>query len=371
MKHKWQKSAFCIGSLALFAAVSGFRTQEPSVPVMFDTSSEYMVLSILENEMEVLRGEEKNVDVSELPEYVLLYPELYAPKEDQEGTGQGNEEEPEGIGQGNTKEPGDKKQGNTKAPEGKEQEDAEEPENKGQNNTKDPEGKGQASEENPENTDPGTENADLDGELKDATKKIAYLTFDDGPSEQTALVLDILKEEGIHATFFLVGAEITEEREEIVRRMVEEGHTVGLHTYCHDYNIIYHSVDNFLEDYEKLYKRIYEVAGIKPVIFRFPGGSTNRYAKAIIGTIKNEMQRRGFTYFDWNVSAEDMVGTPTRYSIRTNIFKDVFRYDEPVILMHDAKANELTVSMLKDIIGEIRKSGYDFDTLDHRDCCQF
>ena len=76
-------------------------------------------------------------------------------------------------------------------------------------------------------------------------------------------------------------------------------------------------------------------------------------------------------FYDWNVSAEDMVGKPTRYSIRTNIFKDVFRYDEPVILMHDAAANALTVSMLKDIIEEIRKGGYDFDTLDHRERCQF
>jgi len=76
-------------------------------------------------------------------------------------------------------------------------------------------------------------------------------------------------------------------------------------------------------------------------------------------------------FYDWNVSAEDMVGKPTRYSIRTNIFKDVFRYDKPVILMHDSAANALTVSMLKDIIEEIRKGGYTFDTLDHRECCQF
>ena len=102
------------------------------------------------------------------------------------------------------------------------------------------------------------------------------------------------------------------------------------------------------------------MTGQKTSIFRFPGGSTNRYGKAVISTLKKEMERRGFCFYDWNVSAEDMVGTPTRYSIRSNIFKDVFRYDEP-----------LTVSMLKDIIEEIRKGGYDFDTLDHRERCQF
>ncbi len=310
MKHKWQKSVFCIGSLALLATVSEFRAEEPSVPVMFDTSSEYMVLSILENEMEVLRSGEKNVDVPKLPEYVLLYPELYAPK--------GDGEETDILGQEDT------------------------------------------------DVEAG------DGDVTDAQqKKIAYLTFDDGPSEQTAVVLDILKEEGIHATFFLIGEEITPEREEIVKRMVEEGHTIGLHTYCHDYDVIYRSVDDFLADYEKLYKKVYEVAGIRPSIFRFPGGSTNRYGKKVMKNLKTEMERRGFCYYDWNVSAEDMVGKPTRYSIRSNIFKDVFRYEQPVILMHDAAANALTVSMLKDIIQEIRQGGYGFDTLDHRENCQF
>ncbi len=70
MKRKWLGSVFCIGSLALFSSISGFRTEEEAVQTIFDTSSEYMVLSILENEMEVLRREEKNMDVSELPEYV-------------------------------------------------------------------------------------------------------------------------------------------------------------------------------------------------------------------------------------------------------------------------------------------------------------
>ncbi len=346
MKHNWKKSAFCIASLALLATVSGFKTQEPSVPVVFDTSSEYMVLSILENEMEILRREEKNVDVSELPEYVLLYPELYAPETGTEGEGTGNEE--------NVKD-------------SKDPESAENQENTGnQGSSRNP-----GDSKDQKDTSAGAKTDDTSDESKGSVKKTAYLTFDDGPSGQTAIVLDILKEEGIHATFFLIGEQITKEREEIVKRIVEEGHTIGLHTYCHDYNVIYRSVDDFLADYEKLYKRIYEVTGMKPTIFRFPGGSTNRYAKAVVGTIKTEMKRRGFQFYDWNVSAEDMVGTPTRYSIRSNIFKDVFRYDEPVILMHDSAANQLTVSMLKDIIGEIRKSGYDFDTLDHRECCQF
>lgn len=259
MKRKWLGSVFCIGSLALFSSISGFRTEEEAVQTIFDTSSEYMVLSILENEMEVLRREEKNMDVSELPEYVTRYPDLYAP----ETTERESEKDPKG--ETATAIDTKKDQTTTAADTGKDIADI--------------------------NVD---ENICLDTE--ESAQKIAYLTFDDGPSEQTILVLDILKEENIHATFFLIGEEITPEREAIVKRMVEEGHTIGLHTYCHDYDVIYRSVDDFLADYEKLYQRLYEVAGLTPSIFRFPGGSTNRYGKATIKAVKNEMERRGFCF---------------------------------------------------------------------------
>ena len=200
--------------------------------------------------------------------------------------------------------------------------------------------------------------------------KVAYLTFDDGPSECTRQVLALLKKEKIHATFFLIGEEITPEREEIVKQMAEEGHCIGLHTDSHNYKKIYSSVDAFLSDYEKVYRKIVETAGVYPTIYRFPGGSTNRMAGHIPETISIEMARRGFRYFDWNVSAEDSVGKPTYYSIRTNVFKDVFRYSESVILMHDSSANELTVSFLPDLIESLRESGYRFDTLDHcEECC--
>lgn len=251
MKRKWLGSVFCIGSLALFSSISGFRTEEEAVQTIFDTSSEYMVLSILENEMEVLRREEKNMDVSELPEYVTRYPDLYAPE---------TEEKTETI---------DSKKDQTAAATDTEKDKTVVDANMGN---------------------------DIDSDTKEQAQKIAYLTFDDGPSEQTIIVLDILKEENIHATFFLIGEEITPEREAIVKRMVEEGHTIGLHTYCHDYDVIYRSVDDFLADYEKLYKRLYEVTGLKPSIFRFPGGSTNRYGKTMIKAVKNEMERRGFCF---------------------------------------------------------------------------
>lgn len=353
MKQKRFGTAILFGGMVWLAAASGFRKQEePAAPVLFDTCSEYLILSALENELALMaqsqslaeqassvqnlpqgqqsvpkQEEAENSDdtsgleITGFPEYVTNYPNLYAPEA---SDGQVSDEETENTG--------------------------EEIENQGEEIDK-----------------LGDEQ---EGE-KNVIKKIAYLSFDDGPSEETIKVLDILKEEGIHATFFLIGEEITPEREDIVRRIVEEGHTIGLHTYCHDYTKMYHSVDAFLEDYEKVYQRIYEVTGKKPVIFRFPGGSKNKYVSRIAKEVIKEMERRGFCYYDWNVSAEDSVGRPTAYSIRANIFKDVFRFEQPVILMHDSAINKVTISCLPDIIKEIRKAGYEFDTLDHRECCQF
>ncbi len=202
-------------------------------------------------------------------------------------------------------------------------------------------------------------------------EKIAYLSFDDGPSEITPEILDILKEYDAKATFFLIGAEITPEREEIVKRIVAEGHSIGLHSYSHDYKVLYSSVDAFLKDYEKACVRVYELTGTKPWLYRFPGGSRNSYAGGLCEDIASEMERRGFCYYDWNVSAEDSVGKPTAYSIRSNVFKDVYRYDDPVLLMHDSLANELTVKVLPEILRALSESGYSFDTLENRERCQF
>lgn len=208
-------------------------------------------------------------------------------------------------------------------------------------------------------------------ELKEDGPKTAYLSFDDGPSHRTCEILDILAKEDIKATFFIVGETITEEGKECLKQMAQQGHTLGLHTYSHNYKKLYSSVEAFLEDYDKLYQMIYEITGIKPNIFRFPGGSTNTFAKNIKKEVILEMERRGFTFYDWNVSAEDSVGKPTAYSIMKNIRKDYSRFHYPVLLMHDSEMNSLIVSLLPQIITELKDSGYIFDTLDNRAPCQF
>lgn len=206
--------------------------------------------------------------------------------------------------------------------------------------------------------------------IEEDGKKIAYLSFDDGPSKYTSDVLKILKENDIKATFFILGSTMTKEGEECLKTMVKEGHTIGLHTYSHKCKSIYSSVEAYLEDFDKVFQQVYGITGIKPIIFRFPCGSVNCYSKGIKKALIAEMERRGFTYYDWNVTAEDSVGTPTEYSIITNV-KHYCEHNKPVILMHDSSINKLTTKVLPKIISKIKESGYEFDTLDKRMPCHF
>jgi peptidoglycan/xylan/chitin deacetylase (PgdA/CDA1 family) len=205
----------------------------------------------------------------------------------------------------------------------------------------------------------------------DENKKIAYLSFDDGPSKNTAKVLEVLKDKDVKATFFIVGSAITEEGEGYLKQMVEEGHTIGIHTYSHLCNEIYCSIERYLDDFNMVYQQIYDITGMKVNIYRFPWGSSNGYSKGIKDSLTEEMDRRGFSYYDWTASADDSIGKPSAYSIRHNIEKDLDRDDHPIILMHDSVINGLTAKTLPDIIDMIREKGYSFDTLDHREPYHF
>lgn len=203
-------------------------------------------------------------------------------------------------------------------------------------------------------------------------KKIAFLTFDDGPSNMTEEVLDILKDEGVTATFFMIGSQITDETEPLLIRMEEEGHLIGMHTYTHKYKEIYASADAYIEDVEKTAQRIYEVTGNEPSYYRFPWGSSNGYISTFSSEIISQMQENGYTYFDWNVSGDDSVGKPSKQKILKNVQKDYKKYNEPVILLHDSSINQNTAEILGEIIEELKAQGYSFATIDKRsNPCQF
>ena len=202
-------------------------------------------------------------------------------------------------------------------------------------------------------------------------KKTVYLTFDDGPSKNTGKILDILQTYGIKATFFVIGKDLTQEGIDNLKRAAAEGHTIGLHTYSHDYTKIYASVSDFLADYDLLRQTLEELLGFSPTVFRFPGGSYCSYGQHIRKELIEEMSRRGYTYYDWNVSAEDAVGSVTAHSIRSNLFPKVYNAEAPVILMHDAPLNNLTAELLPEIIETLQKEGFCFETLETREPLHF
>ncbi len=195
-------------------------------------------------------------------------------------------------------------------------------------------------------------------------EKTIFLTFDDGPSERTTEILEILRENGVKATFFVTGNASPKGRA-LMKQIVDEGHTIGIHTYTHEFRQIYSSVNAFLDDFNKIYSLIYESTGIKPTIFRFPGGSKNSFNKNNYKELIAEMTRRGFDYFDWNLSAGDAVSrtpTPTQKCIN-NVLNFSKNCDHGVILMHDARPKVTTVEALPHIIDGLKNQGFTFGKL--------
>lgn len=202
-------------------------------------------------------------------------------------------------------------------------------------------------------------------------EKVIFLTFDDGPSRNTIKILDTLAEYNACATFFVIGESLTEDGIEIAKRALDEGHMIGMHTETHRYDKIYQSVDSFLSDYDKLAARFVETFGECPAIFRFPGGSHSGYIKSMRNELQEELTRRGFMGYDWTVSGEDAVGTPTAYSIKKHIFDSVYEKEQPIILLHDSPSSNLTAEVLPDILKKLTEEGYTFMTLKHRKPYQF
>lgn len=191
--------------------------------------------------------------------------------------------------------------------------------------------------------------------------KTVYLTFDDGPSNLTPQVLDLLDQYNAKATFFVVYKEeerYTQYLSEIVRR----GHTLALHSYSHDYKKIYASTEAFLADYDKVYAWVYEETGLRPALYRFPGGSTNAKRSSASG-IKAEMARRGFSYYDWNVSSGDGSNLTTTENIIDNICSNVEKFPFPVVLMHDGPGKEATLAALPTVLENLKNMGYTFEAL--------
>lgn len=196
---------------------------------------------------------------------------------------------------------------------------------------------------------------------------VIYLTFDDGPSINTDIILDVLKEKGVKATFFVTGQNPSDTNMNRMKRIVEEGHTIGIHTYTHDFHQVYASVEAYLDDFNKMYQKVYEVTGVKPTIFRFPGGSNATYNKAIRDDLVKEMTRRGFTFYDWNIDSSDASGNNIPAStLISHTLGTSEGFKHGIVLMHDLGTKKTTAAALPQIIDGLKAQGYSFDKLTNK-----
>lgn len=193
-----------------------------------------------------------------------------------------------------------------------------------------------------------------------------YLTFDDGPTAKTAQILDILAQYDAKATFFVTG-KTDEASLRLMKRIVDEGHAIGVHTYSHEYVDIYQTPETYLEDFHRQYTLIEQATGIKTDIFRFAGGSVNAYNTRLYEQLIAEMTRRGFTYYDWNVASGDAAQGITANAIIYNVLSGVnerAHTSHKIVLMHDT--NDAIIQALPTIIGTLQEQNYRFEALTNK-----
>ena len=193
--------------------------------------------------------------------------------------------------------------------------------------------------------------------------KVVYLTFDDGPSANTQRVLDILDQYDAKATFFITAQQ--PDYFPMIKKVYDEGHTVGLHSYTHEYDQVYASVDAYFDDLEKIGEVAKEQLGFVPCFIRFPGGASNsiskKYSAGIMTQLTQQVLDKGYQYYDWNVSSGDG-GTVTADQIIAQSETD--EYTKVMLLFHDTEAKESTIQALPTVMEYYKNLGYSFKAID-------
>ena len=193
-----------------------------------------------------------------------------------------------------------------------------------------------------------------------------YLTFDDGPSENTESVLAILDRYGIQATFFVTG--INPDYLPMIATCHERGHTIGLHTYSHDYATVYASRDAYWSDLNAIGEAVRTQIGYVPCFIRFPGGSSNTisadYTQGIMSDLSTEVRDAGYQYFDWDASCGDGAVHTADELLAATQADTSYGYQSIVFLMHDGAGKETTVDALPSIIEYFQQQGYAFAAID-------
>ena len=197
-------------------------------------------------------------------------------------------------------------------------------------------------------------------------EKVVYLTFDDGPSAHTQEVLDILDTYGIKATFFVTG--INPDYLDMIGECYRRGHTIGMHTYSHDYAQVYASVDAYWEDLGQISEVVREQIGYVPCFVRFPGGSSNtvsaNYTAGIMSELSQELLAQGYQYYDWQASCGDGAEHTAEELVEATKEDTSYGYTTIVFLMHDGAEKATTVEALPTIIEYFQQEGYSFAPID-------
>ncbi len=223
----------------------------------------------------------------------------------------------------------------------------------------------------PQETIPTIENTDeppIESTPVETNTGIIYLTFDDGPSLSiTPQILDILKSNNILATFFIVDYEYGSEKEELVKRAFEEGHTIALHGTSHQYSEIYSSLDALINNFETLQEKVFTSTSYRSYIIRFPGGSSNtvskRYCTGIMTEAVKYFSTTDFVYFDWNVDSQDAGGAYSKKEVFENVTSAIKPNRSNIVLMHDSNGKKYTIEALQDIINWGIAEGYEFKAI--------
>lgn len=202
-----------------------------------------------------------------------------------------------------------------------------------------------------------------DNFAKSGDTHYVYLTFNSVPGDNTKAILDVLAQHQVKATFFVVGSE-EEGVSEIYQRIVDEGHTIGMHSYSNRYSLIYSSTDSFKKDYLKLSDYIYELTGTRSLYYRFPGGSGNGISNVNMAEFVNVLNQEQITYFDWNVSAGDAANSYTTQDVLDNVLGGVSKYKTSVVLLHDDENKSTTVEALGSLIQSLQSQGAEILPID-------
>ncbi len=193
--------------------------------------------------------------------------------------------------------------------------------------------------------------------------KRAFLTFDDGPSTVTPAILDVLKQENVKASFFVLGSRVNA-MPEMTKRIYDEGHYVANHGYSHSYSAIYASPQAVLDEFNECNKAVRNAIGVSDYhshLFRFPGGLPGGKYAEIKRQAKELLSQNDIVNIDWNALTGDAeTANPTVEFEMQRIQETVNNKSSVVILMHDAQAKAVTAEALPQIISWLRENGYEF-----------